>query len=45
MLHEDLLNTITNALGILVKEIEVLSDDVYDTISTIIHCTYDNTYE
>ena len=40
MAQADLLNTITNVLGISVKQREVLSDDGYDTISTIIHWKY-----
>ena len=39
---EDFLNTITNILGVSVKKSEVLSDDRYDMISTIIHLEYDN---
>ena len=34
------LNKITNVLGLSVKKLEVLSDDVYDTISTIINWKY-----
>ena len=34
------LNTITNILGFSAKQPEVLSDDRYDTISTIIHWKY-----
>ena len=45
MAQADLLNIIINVLGILVKQREVLSDDGYDTISTIIHWNYDNTCE
>ena len=40
--QEDLLNTITNVLGLSVKQCEVLSDDGYDTISTIMHWKYDD---
>ena len=36
------LNTITNVLGLSVKQCEVLSDDGYDTISTIMHWKYDD---
>ena len=39
------LNTITNVLGLSVKKDEVLSDDGYDTISTIINWKYDNIRE
>ena len=39
------LNTITNVLGLLSKQREVLLDDGYDTISTIIHWKYDNMCE
>ena len=39
------LNTITNVLGLSVKQLEVLSNDGYDTISTIIHWKYDKIHE
>ena len=45
MTHADFLNTITNVLGLAVKQREVLSDDGYDTISTIIHWNYDKIRE
>ena len=41
----DLLNTITNVLGLSVKQREVLSNDGYDTISTIMHYNYDKIRE
>ena len=34
------LNKITNVLGLSVKKLEVLSDDVYEKISTIINWKY-----
>ena len=37
----DFLNTITNILGLSVKQRDVLYDDGYDMISTIIHWKYD----
>ena len=37
MAQENLINPITNVLGLSVKQREVLSNDGYDTISTIIH--------
>ena len=39
------INTITNVLGLSVKQREVLSNDRYDTISTIIHQNFDETRE
>ena len=39
------LNTITYVLGLSVKQREVLYDDGYDTISTIIHRNYENIRE
>ena len=39
------LNTITNVLGISVKQREVLFNDGYDTISTIIYWKYENIRE
>ena len=41
MVQADFLNTITNVLGLSVKQHEVISNDGYDIISTIIHCKYD----
>ena len=38
----NILNTITNILGLSVNQHEVLSDDGYYTISTIIHLNYDD---
>ena len=40
-----LFNTITNFLGLSFKQREVLSDDRYDTISTIMHWKYDDIRE
>ena len=40
MAQSDLLNTITNVLIFSVKQREVLSDDGYDTIYTVIHWKY-----
>ena len=45
MSQADFLNTITNILGLSVKKDEVLSDDIYDTIYTIIHWKYDKIHE
>ena len=45
MSQADFLNTITNILGLTVKQGEMLSDDGYDTISTIIHCNYSDICE
>ena len=45
MLQADFLNTITNVLGLSVKQREVISKDRYYTISTIIHWKYDNIRE
>ena len=39
------LNIITNVLGLSVNQREVLSDDGYDTIFTIIHWKYDDIRE
>ena len=39
------LNTITNVLGLSVKQRKVLFDDGYDTISTTIHWKYDRMRE
>ena len=41
----DLLNTITNVLGLSVKQREVSSSDTYDTISTIINWKFDKIRE
>ena len=40
MSQADFLNTITNVLGLSVKQREVLYDEKYDMISTIIHWKY-----
>ena len=40
MAQADFLNTITNVLGLSSDKHEVLSDDGYYTISTIIHWNY-----
>ena len=40
-----LLKTITNVLGLSVKQHEVLSNYRYETISNIIHCKYDKIRE
>ena len=45
MSQADLLNTITNVLGLSVKQHEVLYDDRYDTIYTIIHWKYEKIHE
>ena len=45
MAQADFLNTITNVLGLSVKQREVLSNYRYDTISNIIHCNYDKIRE
>ena len=45
MSQAEFLNKITNVLGLSPKQREVLSDDGYDTISTIIHCNYDKISE
>ena len=45
MAQADFLNTINNVLGLSVNQREVLSDDRYDTISTIIHWKYDKICE
>ena len=37
----DFLNKITNVLGLSLKQSEMLSNDRYETISTIIHWKYD----
>ena len=41
----DLINRINNVLGLLVKQHELLSDDGYDTIFTIIHWKYNTIRE
>ena len=41
MVQENFLHTITNMLGFSVKQREVISDDGYDTIYTIINWKYD----
>ena len=45
MAHTYLLNTITNVLGLSVNQREVLSNNVYNTISTIIYWKYDKICE
>ena len=45
MSQAHLFNTITNVLGLSVKQREVLSDDGYETMSTIIHWKYDEIRE
>ena len=45
MAQVDSLNTITNVLGLSIKQREVLSDDGYDTIFTIILMKYDKIRE
>ena len=45
MTQADLINTITNVLGLSIKQREVLSDDGYDTIFTIILMKYDKIRE
>ena len=40
-----LINRINNVLGLSVKQLELLSNDGYDTIFTIIHWNYDNIRE
>ena len=45
MAKEDVLNKNANVLGISVKQCEVLSNDGYDTMSTIIHCKFDKIRE
>ena len=45
MARADFLNTITNLFVISVKQREVLSNDGYDTISTIINCKCDKIRE
>ena len=45
MAQADLPNTITNVLGLSVNQSDVLSDDIYDKISTIINCKYNNIRE
>ena len=45
MAQVDSLNTITNVLGLSIKQREVLSDDGYDTIFTIILRKYDKIRE
>ena len=41
MAQADFFNTITNSLGLTVNQCEVLSDDGYYAISTIINWKYD----
>ena len=41
----DLPNTITNVLGLSVKQRKVTSDEEYDMISAIINCKYDKIRE
>ena len=45
MAQAGLLNKITNILGLSVNQREVLSDDIYDIISTIIHWKYEDICE
>ena len=45
MAQEDILNKITNVLGLSVNQREVLSDYRYDTISTIIHWNYEKIHK
>ena len=45
MTQADLLITITNILGLLVKQHDVVSDDGYDTIYTITHREYEKIRE
>ena len=45
MSKADFLNTITDVLGLSFKHHEVLSDDGYDIIYTIIHWKYDKIRE
>ena len=45
MTQADFLNTITNVLGLSVKQREMLSDYGYDTIFTSIHWKYDEISE
>ena len=45
MVQADLLKTITNILSLSVNQREVLSDEGYDTISTIAHWKYDDILE
>ena len=45
MVQENFLHTITNMLGFSVKQREVISDDGYDTIYTIINWKYDKIRE
>ena len=45
MEQADLLNTVTNVLGLSARQLEVLSYDRYETISTIIHWKYDKISE
>ena len=41
MAQEYFLNTITNVLGLSANQREVLSDEIYDPISTSLHWKYD----
>ena len=45
MAQADFFNTVTNVLGLSDKQLEVLSDDGYDTIFNIIHWKYDKIHE
>ena len=45
MAKEDFLNTVTNILVLSVKKCEVLSNDGYDMISTIIYWKYNDIHE
>ena len=45
MVQADLLKKITNILSLSVNQREVLSDEGYDTISTIVHWKYDDILE
>ena len=45
MAQEDLLNTVTNVLGLSISQREVLCDDGYDTTSTIIYWEYNEIRE
>ena len=45
MAQADFIKKIPNVLGLSAKQREVLSDDTYDTISTIIHMNYNETCE
>ena len=45
MAQVDLLTTITNVLGFSSKQLEVLYDDGYDTVSTIIYWKFEKISE